>query len=326
MKDKVILTAFLAIVMITAPLFFIKTQATPPAQENEQNGDMQTEDSVTFNVYNCETGQLMELEGREYIISVLAGEMPASFETEALKAQAVAAFTYAYRRKISGDTDEKHIGAELCTDSTHCKAYADKDAMKEKWGKEYEKYLNKITDAVDAVYGQIMTYDEEPIDAVFHAISSGKTEAAEDVWGNEIPYLVAVDSATDEATDGYLTKTEVSREDFIKILSEFNEEAEFDGDENTWLKNISRSDSGGIITAELCGIPVSGRNIRKLFQLRSTNFELSYSDGNFLFTVKGYGHGVGMSQNGANALAKGGYTYSEILKHYYTGVDFESVI
>lgn len=321
MKDKIILTAFLAVIMTAVPLMFIKKQEEEKPylpQEQEEKQD------IVFNVYNCETGETMELNGREYIVYVVAGEMPASFEDEALKAQAVAAFTYAYRRKISNSADKKHIGAELCTDSSHCKAFSDKEEMKERWGDEYEKNFKKITDAVNSVYGEYMIYGGKPIDAVFHSLSSGNTEAAEDVWGNKIPYLLSVESP-DGNSENALSRVEFTKSEFKNIVKAFNEEAEFDGDEKEWLSNITRSESGGIITAELCGIPVSGRSIRKLFNLRSTNFELVYEDGNFVFTVKGYGHGVGMSQYGANLLAQEGKTYREILSHYYTDIEFTEI-
>lgn len=322
MKDKLILTALLTVVMTVTPIFCIKAapeeeNINPPAQENTKN--------IVFSVYDKDEGEVLNLEGKEYMIGVLAAEMPATYEKEALKAQAVAALTYAYRRKLTNTADQSHSGAELCTDSNHCKGYLNHNEMKEKWGIKYSEYLKKLTDAVDSVYGEIMTYENSPIDAVFHSVSSGKTESAKDVWGAEIPYLKSVDSHFDEEYDKFLSEEKFSKKEFKEIMSEFNEEADFSEDEKDWLTNITRSSSGGIITAKLCGIPLSGRNIRKLFNLRSTNFELSFDDGTFIFKVKGYGHGVGLSQYGANALAKEGKDYKEILKHYYSGIQFENI-
>ncbi len=323
MKDKLILTAFLAIVMTVTPIFYLKVQ---PQEEQKKPPITEDTKNIVFTVYDDDADVVLTLDGRQYMIGVLAAEMPASYDEEALKAQAVAAMTYAYRRKLSGNIDEAHTGAELCTDSNHCKGYLHDNEMKEKWGITYSKYLKKITQAVDSVYGEIMTYENAPIDAVFHSVSSGKTESAQDVWGADIPYLKSVDSHFDEEYDKYLSEVKLSKKELKELMSDFNEEADFSEDEEDWLCNVKRSSAGGIITAELCGITLSGRSIRKLFKLRSTNFQLSFDDGTFTFRVKGYGHGVGMSQYGANALAKEGMDYREILMHYYQGIEFENII
>lgn len=334
MKDKVILIAILGIYMAMLPLVAFAAggsgaQIGPgdppgndPGQSQLQSG--QAEDEVIFNVFNTETGEAMEIEGREYIIHVVAAEMPASFESEALKAQAVAAFTYAVNRKSSGYSDGTHDGCELCTDSTHCKAYASTERLREIWGDDFDAYYKKICDAVDEVYGQYLSYDGEPISAVFHSLSSGVTESSADVWGYDYPYLVSVDSSLDREVDGYESVVTVSREEFEKTMKEYSNKCDLEGDPEEWIDDIVRSDAGGVITMNVGGEVLTGGKFRNLFGLRSANFTVKYSKETFTITVHGYGHGVGMSQYGANLMAKEGATYDQILLHYYTGVRLES--
>ncbi len=338
MKDKLFLIAIFAMFLTVLPfLASAAGQGEAPLpdgsssdfrEQGEGNdpiyeGDRTESGDILFHVFNVSTGQAMSLPGKEYITHVVAAEMPASFHEEALKAQAVAAFTYALHRR-EAPPDATHEGCELCTDSTHCKAYADDAYLRSLWGKDYDYYYERIAEAVEDVYGTYIMYRDKPIAAVFHALSAGVTEDAANVWGHKYPYLVSVDSAWDKQVSGYETKVTVSKKEFKNIMKSYSDRCEFPKDPENWIKNITRSEAGGVLTAEIGGVTLAGSRIRGLFDLRSANFTVQYDDGNFVFTVKGYGHGVGMSQYGANLMAKGGATYKEILLHYYTGVSLES--
>lgn len=262
----------------------------------------------TVSVYIKSEDRVAEMDIDEYLAGVVAAEMPSDFETEALRAQAVAARTYLYSHIAEaekGNIAEEHQGAVICTDSTHCQAWTS-DAAR------------KVKRAVKDTKNQIMTYDGEPISAVFHSTSSGYTEAAADVWGADVPYLQSVESEGDLHSPKYTSEVNISTEDFKSIISANVEGADWSGD---LYGNIVRSDAGGIKTIDVGGCTIKGTELRTFFDLNSTNVEFTEQDGNITMNVKGYGHGVGMSQYGANYLAGEGKSYEEILKTYYTGIE-----
>lgn len=270
-------------------------------------------------------GEVKELTLEAYLPGVLAAEIPASFPDEALKAQAVAARTYVMYKKrlveLGNEPPESHKGAVLCDDPKHCKAYIDIDAKaKELWGGSAEEYVGKIKDAIKATDGITITYQNEPIAAVFHAVSSKKTESAANVWGADTPYLQSVDSPGGEASPKYTATVEVSDTQFReKFLAKYPD-ANLDAPVNMWFKASERSDAGGIISVEVGGVRVPGTEIREMFALNSTNFTLTFTEGSITFHTTGYGHGVGLSQYGARQMALDGKSYEEILKWYYQGV------
>ncbi len=253
----------------------------------------------------------------EYLYGVVAGEMPASFETEALKAQAVAARTYTVNRSKSPNKD--HPDANVCSDSAHCKAYLTPQELSRKFS-ESPAHLEKIKQAVDSTKNQILVYQGEPISAVFHSTSSGMTENAEDVWGNAVPYLISVFSEGEEASPRYQENTVFSPDEFRQKINAGTKKVTFSQDLKSWFTNWVRNESGSVKSVLLCGVEFSGVELRSLLGLRSTNFTVETTDV-ISVTTKGNGHGVGMSQYGANHLAKQGYTYEQILKKYYTGVE-----
>jgi len=240
---------------------------------------------VTVNISGVET----ELTLKEYLRGILAGETPASFPEEALKAQAVAARTFIMRKP----------DAVFCDDFAHCMAYS-------------TNFDPRFDEAIAATDGEILVYDGEPILAVFFSTSSGKTENATDVWGGEYPYLVAVDSSGDEGAPRYIGTVTVMQDDFWKALGNLPRS-------DTPFGAINRSPSGGVLTIEISGTLIKGTEIRTLFGLNSTNFTVAMINGDIVFETKGFGHGVGMSQYGARAMALEGADYEQILTHYYTG-------
>ena len=260
-------------------------------------------------------GGAVTMDMQEYLVGVVAAEMPASFQGEALKAQAVAARTYAmYCAK-----GQKHGEAQVCTDYACCQAWQSDEALRQKWGEDYDTYSQKIRAAVEATAGQYLSYEGQPVFAAFHSSSAGATEDCGQVW-NPSPYLVSVSSPeTAEDVPNYISTVECTPLDFRDTLLYAHPEADFTGEERGWIGEIRLDGSGRVASAVLGGVSMRGTELRQLFSLRSTAFQLEYTGESFRFTVTGYGHGVGMSQYGANVMARQGETYSGILAHYYPG-------
>lgn len=268
--------------------------------------------SAEISVFNHETQSTATMTMEDYLTGVVAAEMPAAFENEALKAQAVAARTYTMYKKNSPGHD-----ADICTDHTHCQAYLSEEKMRTNWGESYDFYLDKIKACVLETKGEILTYNDEPILAVFHSMGGGQTVSSGDVWGSQLPYLVSVPSPGEEVASNYYSTCTLPFEEFAEVIKTAYPNAEIESFLDVAVPNLSES---GHVKSVLIGkVSVPGTEIRKLFNLRSTKFALSFSEGNITFNVTGYGHGVGMSQYGANAMAKEGKTYKEILSHYYQG-------
>ena len=252
----------------------------------------------------------------EYCVGVLAGEMPASFEPEALKAQAMAARTFTVRQYLAMG---KHDGkAAVCTDYHCCQAWQSDEALREKWGGAYETNLTKIRRAVADTEGQIITYEGEPISAVYHSTCGDKTENAGDYWQNDVPYLKSVACGYDGDAPKLHTEAFFSYEDLAQRLG-VKEEAV------AAMAPVAYSDSGRVKEIALGAQHMSGVDLREQLQLASTNFSIEKKEGGIAFQVQGYGHGVGLCQYGANGMAKAGFTGEEIVKRYYTGVDIQNI-
>ncbi len=262
------------------------------------------------------TGEAVsELSVFEYLTGVVAAEMPVSFEPEALKAQAVAARSYLQRAIAS----PKHDGADICSSSACCQAYLSPEELKAGWGDSYDEYLQKISAAVSATDGEYLSYDGQPALTAFHSSSDGATEDAAAIW-SEVPYLKSVSSPeTEESVPELTSRVESSELDFRDTILYLKPEADMTGAASDWVGEISRSVSGRVADITIGGVSFTGSELRTLFSLRSTDFELEYTGGKFVFTVHGYGHGVGMSQYGANTMAESGADYRDILSHYYPG-------
>ncbi|MEQ2457010.1 stage II sporulation protein D [Flavonifractor hominis] len=264
-------------------------------------------------------GEVLALPLDKYLWRVVAAEMPASFEPEALKAQAVAARTYTVSKMER--TSETHPDADVCTDITCCQAYITPEQAASNWGDNAQAYTEKISAAVADTDGMAALYQGQPIQAVFFSSAAGKTVDAVEVWGNSVPYLTSVDSPEGEEVPNYHSTVTVPLEEFkSKLLAQYPQ-ADLSGEPNSWFQNTVPNSAGGVETVDVGGVTVSGTALRTLFALRSTSFTVSAGADGVIFSVTGYGHGVGMSQYGANALAKEGKTYEEILKWYYTGIE-----
>ncbi len=293
---------------------------TPPPATQSPVAAADSEQSFTVS----EDGIIRVVTMAEWLPGVLAGEMPALFESEALRAQAVAARTYIMHRMEH--TTANHPDAAVCDNPGCCKAHIDDAAMREKWGNKYSAYLSKMQDAVTGTDGQYLSYEDKPIQALFHSSSAGLTEDAAAVW-SALPYLVSVESPeTAEDVPNYVSRVELPPESFKETLLAAYPEAALSGEPSSWLGETALDSSGRVETISLGGVEVAGTKMRTIFSLRSTAFKLELSDGVFVFTVTGFGHGVGMSQFGANVMAEGGADYAEILSHYYPGTELVAVL
>ena len=266
-------------------------------------------------------GEVLVMPLNEYLTGVVGGEMPASFPLEALKAQAVAARTYAVRRMAcyGGEGCGKN-GADICTDSSCCQAYTDPDKLKANFGENARRYMDKLTEAVYSTDGEVILYNGSPIEALYHSSAGGRTEDSQNVFSSALPYLVGVDSPGEEGSK-YHGEKEYSLREFAAAVNKKWPAAKLDRRKlSSQVKILSRYDSGQVEELRLNKITVSGKDMRKLLDLNSANFTIDISD-TVLIRTTGYGHGVGMSQYGARAMALNGADYKEILTHYYTGVE-----
>ncbi|MDR2615712.1 MAG: stage II sporulation protein D [Oscillospiraceae bacterium] len=275
--------------------------------------------------------ELLEMSMFQYLVGAVAGEMPASFEPDALRAQAAAARTFVlYGVFVEAPT--RHPEAYVCTDPGCCAAFASEDALRERWGEDFDTNLSKIRSAVADTDGIYITYNSEPILAAFHSSSYGSTENAGDVWLGAPPSLVSVPSPeTEEDAPGLISTVTVSLKDFKATAREALPDAVFNPDAESWITDIARDAAGRVKSLKIGGAAIAGTRLRALFGLRSTavNIEVNHSDtgeGDIVFTTAGYGHGVGMSQYGANVMAKNGSDWRDILKAYYKGAELSDEI
>lgn len=282
--------------------------------------------SEPYLVLDINSGQVMEVPVREYVIGAVCAEMPASFEPEALKAQAVAAHTYAERqRRISRNSPKKELcGADFSNDTSKYQGYFTDSQIKHYFGENYDEYYGKISAACDEVVDCILTYQDEPIIAAFHSMSAGMTESAENAWGTAVDYLVPVDSSADKTAPKYEEEVRVTQSFLKSRLEDVFTGVELGEDASRWIMPAERSDSGTVLTAVLGDKTVTGNEIRTALGLRSADFQVRIEGNDAVITTKGFGHGVGMSQYGANAMAKEGKTWQEILAHYYPGSEIKN--
>lgn len=282
------------------------------------NGELaiNEEEQEKFNDYVL--GEKTSLE--EYIIGVVAAEMPALFNMEALRAQSVAARTYAVNQMQANDIDIKDMI------SSGGQAYNSLDDMKLKWGESYNTYYKKIETAVLSTAGEVMVYNDEPILAVFHAISRGQTETAQNIWNSELPYLKSVESKADEQAPEFSYELSIPITTVAALLQKEEPSLKlYDGNLKEQMQVVEKTEAGYIKTIQIGNILFTGKQVREALGLRSTDFIAKQEGDNMIFTTKGYGHGAGMSQYGANFMALEGSDYKEILNYYYADIEFEKM-
>lgn len=310
---------------VILPLLIVKGCANSNVAKQKEG------EGIKIKVYISAEKKEREMELEEYIKGVVAAEMPAEFEVEALKAQAVAARTYAFSRMkgIYSVKDNIHNGSDICTDPGHCQAWVSKQTAMKRWGIfSAIKYWNKIDKAVNETRNIIITYNNNIANPLFHSNSGGRTENAEDVWdGVEVPYLKSVRSDGEDVTSEFKSTITIEVKEFTDKLK--NEYSDFKINDKDIIKDIKIVDftaGGRVKTIKTGNHVLKGTDFRRIFSLRSANFKVEKGDDkNLKITTYGNGHGVGMSQWGANNLAKLGGSYDEIIKYYYKGVELSTI-
>lgn len=330
MRSVVASALVLVLLFFMAPLLLVQGEPLSPGEQTDPASEATLPATPTAapTVLKADGEELVQvkladgtvttLTMADYLWRVVAAEMPASFESEALKAQAVTARTYSLW-KMSGGT-QNHPDADLCANINCCQAYIDPAEAAQNWGVSAAKYTKKIQEAVSGTDGQAILYEGAPIDAVFFSSAAGRTVDAVAVWGNHLPYLTSVESPEGEEVPNYRTSADFSAEEAQARILDKYPKAQLSGDPASWFGAVTTTSAGSVETIEVGGVSVRGTDLRTLFGLRSATFTVTAGGDKVSFAVTGYGHGVGMSQYGANAMAKEGKGYEEILKWYYTDV------
>ena len=300
----------------TAPL---PAASSVPELPTSQPKDLPSADAETFPVEDQSAGKVVQFSRREYVLGAVAAEMPVSWPDEALKAQAVAAHTYALYCR---DHAVLQSGAWLTVDPARRQGCLTEPVLRSYWGTAYEQNYARLSALVDEVLDEILYYENAPACASYFAISNGQTEASENVWGSALPYLISVDSSTDRSADNYEYTVTFSAEQVQQVLAGLGISADLAAPEG-WFGPAALTSAGYTKTVTVCGQTVTGTTLRRALGLRSTSFTVQYQSGNFSFTTRGYGHGVGLSQWGTKAMAEQGKSYADILAHYYPGTQLQ---
>ena len=293
------------------------------SSQQEKSQEYQYKKYGTINLLHKCTGQVEQVNLDDYLCNVVSAEMPATYETEALKAQAIVARTYTVYKILN----KKHDNADICDDSKCCQAWISKEDRLNRW-EESQRNNNwdKICKCVNDTKGQIITYNNQPIDAFFHSNSGGVTEVPVNVWGGTgYPYLQSVQTSGEEAYTQYASEVVFTQEELLNKLKEKYNDISIDFANDDDIKILEFTESTRVKTIKFGNHNLSGVEARTLLGLKSTNFEISKENNNIKFSVKGYGHGVGMSQTGADSMAKQGNNAENIIKHFYTGVEVKDL-
>lgn len=321
------LRAYLPTLLITGlGLVLLPFLALLPKGEAEEKEILPSEPSKAafqgegFLVLDEADGKVQQMSDYQYVLGSVLSEMPASYGEEALKAQAVASHTYAMllRSTARAGSEKPKGGADFTVDSSRCYGYMDPADAEKYLGRDYERLLAKVEEAVSEVIGEALYYEDKLISACYHAISPGMTEDSGNVFEVSLPYLSAVPSEWDKDAKGYESEVELEAYTLDSMLKLYDPSYISSGSPVTWLGEIQKSPSGTVLSVDFCGKAWHGTKIREALGLRSAAFDVKFdSDKGFVFNVYGYGHGVGLSQVGAGYMAKEGSTYKEILSHYY---------
>ncbi|MGN1195286.1 MAG: stage II sporulation protein D [Acutalibacteraceae bacterium] len=285
-------------------------ESTSGTKSNEEN------DSGTIKVLRTASGRVVDVELYDYVVGCVASEMPAYYEKEALKAQAVVCYTYA--KWITQNSDSGIESADVTDSASKHQKYMDEDELKKKFGEKYDGYIERIKECVNEVMGEYLSYDNEPIMACYHALSSGQTQSAKTVWGDDIPYLQSVSAPGDELSPDFDKTVSLTEAQFKEKVKEAGV-TELSKKQSEWFKITEKNKSGYVIEAEIGGKTFSGAEVRNIFSLESAVFTFEYTNEKFVFKTKGKGHQIGMSQYCADYMARQGKTYKEILSHFYPG-------
>lgn len=327
MKNKILFYAFLCILMACIPLIPAKIlKSGSNSKENSESAEPVTEQEISSRVYHVldsDTGEILEISLRDYLIGAVGAEMPVSFELEALKAQAVAAHTYAERQAELSSQRPELKGADFSDDASKYQAFYTKEELENLYHENFPENYRKLETAVDAVLNEVIFYENQPIISAFHAISGGKTESAENVWGSEIAYLQSVESEADKNAPQFEQEAVFNKEEVKTMLLSARDGLFLGTDTAHWFGEPEYSEAGTVLQIPVGTSIFTGQELRKIFSLRSAVFSIQYENQKFKFITHGYGHDVGMSQYGANEMAKSGADYKEILTYYYPNTEIK---
>lgn len=312
----------------TSPTVFqendnVNLQSNVEEIQNQKQENYEYRKYGTITLLHKDTGKTEQVNIDDYLNNVISAEMPASYEIEALKAQAIVARTYTVYKILN----KKHDNADICDDSTCCQAWISKEDRLARWEEsQRESNWQKIFEAVDSTKGKIITYDNNPINAFFHSNSGGVTEIPVNVWGGTgYPYLQSVQTSGEDVYSQYASEVILSQEELLNKLKKKYSDILIDFLNSEDIKILEYTESTRVKTVKFGNHELSGVEARSIFGLKSTNFEIEREDNNIKFSVKGYGHGVGMSQTGADSMAKQGATAEDIITHFYTGVEIKDI-
>lgn len=317
--SSLIITILVVPTLVVVP-FAADDSQKDVTEEVKSNQSEQTEITMgnspfAVTVMRASTDKVENVPLETYVSRVVASEMPSEFELEALKAQALAARTFIVDHMVGQDNKKKPD----VTDTTAHQVYNNKQELRETMGKDFKQEMHKIKKAVAATKGEIITYNNEPITAAYFSTSNGYTENSEDYWINKTPYLRSVKSPWDKGSPKFLDQK-------IFTIKQVEDALEVDLPKNSALSmKITRTEGKRVDQLKIAGKSYSGKQVREALKLRSSDFEIEQKNGHLIFTTQGFGHGIGMSQYGANGMAKHGKNYKQIIKHYYQGVEISSV-
>lgn len=325
MKKVIVYLVLIILLVFAIPLFFTNKKEVVEtfSQQNIVSEEVKSEKDYYGEFNNIKllhtgTGEVEEVLLDTYLLNVVSAEMPAEYEMEALKAQAVVARTYTIHKiKNAG----KHENADICDSSLCCQAWISKENRLARWDENVrDEYWKKIEDAVNTTKGKYITYNGEPINAFFHSNSGGITELPINVWGGSYPYLQIVETSGEEEYSGYSSEVRISKDELVaKMFTKYND-FEIDFNNQDYIQILETNESNRVKKIKIGNKELSGVEARALFGLKSTKFSLEIAGDQIIFSVIGYGHGVGLSQSGSDSLAKQGYDYISIIKHYYKDV------
>ncbi len=324
MKKILFYFFFIIILIFTMPILFTNQFKTEEVSSEETEEII--EEKFDYGKYSnirllhTDSGTIENVDLDTYLYGVVASEMPASFELEALKAQAVVARTYTIYQIKNGGKHEPV--ADVCDSSLCCQAWISKENRFARWEENLrEEYWNKIVRAVNETKGKFVLYNGEPINALFHSNSGGKTELSVNVWGGNFPYFQTVETSGEEAYSSYNSEVEISKDELIKRMLEKYSNFKIDFKEDNCIQILNFTDGDRVQKIKIGNMEISGVDARKIFELKSAKFNFQILENSIKFTVLGYGHGVGLSQCGSDSMAKQGKKYDEIIKHYYKDVE-----
>lgn len=324
MKDyiQIIIIFIVFLMFIPAIAFLNHSDSSSKKASSKSFNDIDSVKIYFTDEKKCRTYTL-----EEYLIGAVFAQMPADFNTEALKAQAILAHTYILKRSQSEKTSptDNLNGALISNNAKLYQGFFTEKQAKDFYGKDYEKSYKKIKSAVKAVENYILTYENQPIIVAFHAVSSGQTQSSKIAWGEELPYLQSVESPQDKKMEAASVELSFSIQQLQEKLSAVYDDIKFsDSNESSWIKLKSDEKTGYVTTVNICGKEISSSEFIEILDISSPCFTVEFSENKFIFKSMGYGHLVGMSQYGANAMAESGKKYQEILKHYFVGCEISS--